>query len=90
MDCVQGGVPAEGRAFDAGGESMHAGESAQVADFLWFASAGDDVAEILVQLLGLDGGFAFELSRHERSAGLRNRTTRAVECDLRNAIPIKS
>ena len=89
MDGVEGGMPAEGRALDAGGEGMDAGERAQVADFLGFASARDDVTKILIQSLRLGGGFAFELSRHERRARLRNGTTRTIEGDLGNLIAFK-
>lgn len=89
MDCVEGGVPAEGRAFDAGRESMDAGERAQVADFLGLASARDDVTKILIQFLRFVGGFAFELGCHERSARLRNGTTRTIESNLGNPIAFK-
>lgn len=86
---VERGVPAEGGAFDAGGERVDAGESSEVADVFGGLAGGDDVVEIVVEFLGFGGGFAFELGGHERGAGLGNGTAGAVEGQVGDAVAVE-
>ncbi len=78
---LDGGVPAEGGALDAGGEGVDAGEGGQVADLFGGLSAGDDLFEVVEERLGFGGGLAFDLRGHERGAGLRDGAAGTFESD---------
>ena len=82
----EGGVPAEGGAFDAGGEGVDSGEGGEVAQLFGGLSAGDDVFEIVEEGLGFGGGFAFDLGRHEGRGGLRDGAAGTFEADGVNAV----
>ena len=86
---VERGVPTERGALDARGERMNAGERGEVADLGGRFAGGDDVVELVVKFLGLGGGLALELRRHERGAGLRDGATGTIESDLRDAVAIE-
>jgi len=86
---VERGMPAQRRTFDSGRESVHPGKRANVTDLFRFLAGRHNGAELLEKLLGFRRGFAFELSRHQRRAGLGNRAAGAVEGDLADAVAVE-
>ena len=83
-------MPAEGGAFDAGGEGVDASEGGKVVDLVGCLAGCDDLLERVEESLGFGGGFAFHLGGHERGAGLGNCAAGAFKTDLGDAVVIES
>ena len=86
---VEGRVPPEGGTFDSGGKRVHAGERREIAHLLRRFAGRHDLVEVLKHRLDLRRGLALDLRGHQRSAGLRDGATGAVERDVRDAVAVE-
>ena len=87
FDGVDGGVPAEGGALDAGGKLVHAGEGGEIGHLVVLhVAGGDEFMDRAGDGLGFRDGLALEVERHERGGSLRDRTAAALETDISNAV----